>query len=351
MITGGAGFIGCNATQYFAKKSYEVFIIDNLCRETARVNLAWMRRNNVPFTFYQSDIRDKDAVEKIFKEQAVDCVLHLAAQVAVTCSVTDPRYDFEVNALGTFNILEAVRKHSPTAIFINASTNKVYGKIADKKVVEKEERYQYADATFQGVDETQQLDFYSPYGCSKGVADQYTLDYARIYGMKSVTVRQSCIYGPHQLGIEDQGWVAWFIIAQLLGKPITVYGNGKQVRDLLFVSDLVAYYDKIISSIDQVKGKAFNLGGGMRNALSLRQFFSILENISGVPVSYSTDKWRPGDQEMFVSNNARAEELLGFSPQVSCQEGIAKIFYWLKEYYQKDTIIAQNSFTENLLGQ
>ncbi|MBX9830413.1 SDR family NAD(P)-dependent oxidoreductase [Candidatus Babeliales bacterium] len=335
LITGGAGFIGCNVVKHFAQQGHEVFVIDNLSRQTALINIDWMREN-VLFNFVSLDITDREGLESYFKERSFDAVIHLAAQVAVTTSVQDPRHDFYVNALGTFNVLECVRLFTPQAVFINASTNKVYGKIDEQHLVEDEWRYYSSDLLYKGVSEEQPLEFFSPYGCSKGTADQYTMDYARIYGLKTVTVRQSCIYGPHQFGVEDQGWIAWFIIAHLQKKPITIYGNGKQVRDVLYVSDLVNFYELVIKHAEKVKGLAFNMGGGRDNALSLLQFFDVLKNIAGEKITYSFDDWRPGDQLVFLSDNTRAETLLGFKPQVSSNQGIAKIFEWLKKYYQVD---------------
>ncbi|MBY0353720.1 SDR family NAD(P)-dependent oxidoreductase [Candidatus Babeliales bacterium] len=348
LVTGGAGFIGCNVVKHFAQQGHEVFVIDNLSRQTALINIRWMRENIV-FNFTQLDITDREGLEAYFKGRTFDAVIHLAAQVAVTTSVQDPRHDFYVNALGTFNILECVRLFTPEAVFINASTNKVYGKIDEQHLVEDEWRYRSADPLYKGVNEAQSLEFFSPYGCSKGTADQYTLDYARIYGLKTITVRQSCIYGPHQFGVEDQGWIAWFIIAHLQKKPITIYGNGKQVRDVLYVSDLVNFYERAIINIEKVKGLAFNMGGGQENSLSLLQFFDVLKNFTGEKIVYSFDEWRPGDQLMFVSDNTRAETLLGFKPQISSEQGIAKIYAWLKDYYHLESLPSAVAVSENFL--
>ena len=339
LITGGAGFIGCNAVEYFSAKGHELYVIDNLSRETAVVNLRWMQESKIPFYFEKLDITNKTGLEQYFKKNKFNVVIHLAAQVAVTLSVDNPEYDFDVNAKGSFNVLECVRKYCPESVFINASTNKVYGKISDKKVIELQDCYAYEDQNYKGVSEDQNLEFYSPYGCSKGVADQYTLDYARIYGLRSVSVRQSCIYGPRQLGIEDQGWIAWFIIAYLTGKRIKIYGNGKQVRDVLFVTDLIKFYEKLIENIEVVKGLAFNMGGGKENALSLRKFFKILEDITKNKISLSFDEWRPGDQFIFISDNLLAKKLLNFEPEISCKQGIEKIYNWLYDYYSYRNMI------------
>ncbi|QQR49678.1 SDR family NAD(P)-dependent oxidoreductase [bacterium] len=347
LVTGGAGFIGCNVVKHFAEQGHEVFVIDNLSRQTALINIRWMRENLL-FNFLQLDITDRENLEKYFKVHTFDAVIHLAAQVAVTLSVQDPRHDFYVNALGTFNVLECVRLFSPHAVFINASTNKVYGKIAEQHLIEDTSRYRSPNPLYKGVSEEQPLEFFSPYGCSKGTADQYTLDYARIYGLKAITVRQSCIYGPHQFGVEDQGWIAWFIIAHLEKKPITIYGNGKQVRDVLYVSDLVDFYELAIMNAEKVQGLAFNMGGGQQNSLSLLEFFDVLKGLAGDKIQYSFDNWRPGDQLMFISDNTRSEALLGFNPKISCDQGIAKIYEWLKKYYQAGVNVRTDFVEEHL---
>src|SRR6516164_5412497 len=265
LITGGAGFIGVNAAQHFHQQGWAVTILDNLSRRGAKENLDWLRHRR-QVRFEHADIRDRTAIERIVDEVKPAAVLHLAAQVAVTTSVSDPREDFEINALGTFNVLDAVRLKSPDSFFINASTNKVYGKMEDIGVVERNGRYEYLDLP-NGVGEDRPLDFHSPYGCSKGVADQYTIDYSRIYGIRGVTFRQSCIYGTRQFGIEDQGWVAWFCVAAATGKPFTIFGDGKQIRDTLWVGYLVYAYERALDRIDTVRGEIFNVGGGPANTL------------------------------------------------------------------------------------
>jgi len=347
LITGGAGFIGCNAAQYFIENGWDVALLDNLSRQTATVNLAWMQKKKMNFSFINLDIRNRQGLEDYFKAHHFDVVLHLAGQVAVTTSVENPREDFEINAIGTFNILECIRNYCPEAIFINASTNKVYGN-ASTSIQEQEKRYWFKDVAFQGISEKQSLDFYSPYGCSKGIADQYTLDYARCFNVKSVSVRQSCIYGPHQFGIEDQGWVAWFIIAVLLKKPLTIYGNGKQVRDVLHVKDLIRFYDLLIKNIDTARGLAFNMGGGIQNAISLLQFLDILTSLTGKKIEYQFGDWRPGDQYIFVSDNTRAEQLLGFKPEISFLDGIEKIYSWLAHYYKERPEVNKKTTTQRI---
>jgi CDP-paratose 2-epimerase len=242
LINGGADFIGATAAHRFAKRGWDVTVLDNLSRVGADFNLNWLHQECPNIKFQRCDVRDRAGVELVFQRQRFSGVLHLAAQVAVTTSVAAPFEDFEINACGTFYVLDAVRRHCPEAIFIFASTNKVYGQLESYAVEQRSGRYQYRDRG-DGVDESTALDFHSPYGCSKGAADQYAIDFARIYGLRSSSFRQSCIYGERQFGIEDQGWVAWFAIAAILGRPLTIFGNGQQVRDLLHVDDLVTAYE------------------------------------------------------------------------------------------------------------
>ena len=252
LITGCAGFIGCHLTKYFLSIGNEVIGLDNLSRKGGQENLKWLQTLQGKFEFNKIDIRDFTEVSAIFKRCGqFDLILHLAAQVAVTTSVVDPREDFEINAFGTFNLLEATRLYSPDAFFEFASTNKVYGKMDNVNVVERNGRYEY-DMLSKGVNEDYNLDFHSPYGCSKGAADQYVRDYNRIYGLRTVVLRQSCIYGTRQFGIEDQGWIAWFIIASLLEKPITIYGDGMQIRDVLWIEDLADVWVKLFENADKV---------------------------------------------------------------------------------------------------
>jgi len=330
LITGGAGFIGVNASAGFAREGWRVHVLDNLSRRGTPQNLAWLR-DHYDIAFDQVDIRDSRAVDRVMGAVRPDAVLHLAGQVAVTTSVQDPREDFEINALGTFNMLDAVRRLSPGSFFINAATNKVFGRMEEVGTVERGGRYEYRDLP-QGVDESQPLDFHSPYGCSKGVADQYTIDFARIYGLKTVTMRQSCIYGPHQFGIEDQGWVAWFIIAAVLGQPMTIYGDGKQIRDLLYVDDLVACYKAAIAHQDRLTGGlAFNIGGGPSNTLSLLELVGWLERELGRPLKPTFSEWRPGDQPVFMCNIDKARRLLEWSPRIGVREGTGQLLQWIDD--------------------
>lgn len=327
LITGGAGFIGCNTAKGLSEAGWDVVVLDNLSRVGSETNLDWLH-HQISFEFLNMDVRDAQKVADVIAKGDFDVVIHLAAQVAVTTSVFSPRLDFEVNALGTFNVLEAIRRHSPNTTLLNASTNKVYGQLSEIQVRETDTRYEFVDHPL-GIAETQPLDFHSPYGCSKGAADQYVIDYARIYGLRSVNFRQSCIYGYRQFGVEDQGWVAWFIIAHVLGKPITIYGNGKQVRDVLFVDDLVTVYKCAIDAVDSVSGKTFNMGGGAQNTLSLLELVEYLEELSGRKVAYSFADWRPGDQPVYVSDIRRAHADLNWSPMVSAREGVARLYDWV----------------------
>jgi CDP-paratose 2-epimerase len=329
LITGGAGFIGVNAARYFADKGWQLTVLDNLSRRGTEDNLRWLQ-DQADIRFERVDIRDQAALEAAVKSARPDVLLHLAAQVAVTTSVTDPREDFEINALGTFNVLEAVRQHSPESFVINASTNKVYGKMEDVGTVERNGRYEYRDLP-TGVAETQQLDFHSPYGCSKGAADQYTIDYARIFGLQSVTFRQSCIYGTRQFGIEDQGWVAWFTIAAVLGKQITIYGDGKQIRDVLHVDDLARAYEAAIRHREAASGQAFNIGGGSANTMSLRELLAYLEQTLGIEIPLQWSDWRPGDQPVFVCDLSKARECLVWGPQIGVQDGVRQLIYWVQD--------------------
>lgn len=329
LITGGAGFIGVNSARHFLSRGWNVSLIDNLSRRGTEDNLRWLQSQHT-VDFHKADIRDADTMACLVRDLRPDLVLHLAAQVAVTTSVANPREDFEINALGTFNMLEAVRQHAPDAFFINASTNKVYGKMHDVPVVERNGRYEY-DTLRDGVSETQPLDFHSPYGCSKGVADQYTIDYARIYGLHTVTLRQSCIYGTRQFGIEDQGWVAWFTIAAVLGKTITIYGDGKQIRDVLHVADLARAYEAAFLARERVRGQALNIGGGPANTMSLIELLDYIKDALGIDVPRKYSDWRPGDQPVFVCNLAKARELMGWAPTIGVREGVKDLAQWVSE--------------------
>ena len=331
IVTGGAGFIGCHAAALFHDGGDRVVLVDNLSRRGADANLAWLRDRGIT-DFIKADVRDASAMRDVMAaHQDADCVLHLAAQVAVTTSVKDPREDFEINALGTFNVLEAVRTAAagkPAVIY--SSTNKVYGNLEHVRVVERDGRYAYEDRPF-GVDESEPMDFHSPYGCSKGAGDQYVRDYARIYGMNTVTFRQSCIYGTRQFGIEDQGWIAWFCVAATTGQPFSIFGDGKQIRDTLWVGDLVDAYVRALDRIDEVSGEVFNIGGGPENTMSLNELVGVLDRSFGKPFHPPYADWRPGDQRVFVADVRKAQRVLGWSPTIRTAEGVEKLLTWVRE--------------------
>ncbi|MBU0494798.1 MAG: SDR family NAD(P)-dependent oxidoreductase [Chloroflexi bacterium] len=329
LVTGGAGFIGTNLVERLLAQGHQVTIYDNLSRRGARLNAAWLRERHPDLRWLQQDVRDFEPLARA--AQDADVIVHLAAQVAVTTSVTDPRHDFEINALGTFNVVEAARQSPRQPIVLYASTNKVYGGMEDVVIVEEATRYAYRDLA-HGVPETYPLDFHSPYGCSKGTGDQYVRDYARIYGLRTVVLRQSAIYGPRQFGEEDQGWAAWFVIAAVTGRPITIYGDGKQVRDMLHVSDLIDAYEAAIDRIDQVSGRIYNVGGGPANVTSIwTEFAPLLEEYLGRPIPVSYGDWRPGDQQVCVMDIRKAQRELDWSPRVSFAEGLRQLVAWAQE--------------------
>lgn len=332
LITGGAGFIGCNLADRLLGSGREVVIFDNLSRRGSAHNLQWLReRHDRHLTFIQGDIRDAAAVSRAVADAGV--IYHFASQTAVTTSVVDPRTDFEINLQGTFNVLEAARRRHDPPIVVYASTNKVYGGIENVAIVELPTRYQYRDLP-HGIPETHPLDFHSPYGCSKGAADQYVRDYHRIYGVPTVVFRQSCIFGPRQMGVEDQGWVAWFLIAFMTGKPITIYGNGKQVRDLLYIDDLVHAFELVVSHIDQTAGQIYNIGGGPENALSVWwELKPILQaTLDRVLPDPPFAPIRPGDQPIFIADTSKARREFGWMPRVAVRDGIAQLGQWVAEH-------------------
>lgn len=329
LITGGVGFIGVNAADRFLRDGWQVDIFDDFSRRGVELNEQYLQSLSSAknLTVHHGDIRkDQDLLVQLCEK--TDVVLHLAAQVAVTTSVTDPRTDFDINALGTFNVLEAVRASAKKPVVLYASTNKVYGSLEHLSVVEEKNRYTFGGG-LRAIDEYHPLDCHSPYGCSKGAADQYVRDYSRIYGLKTVVFRQSCIYGQRQLGIEDQGWVAWFMIAAMFQYPVALYGNGKQVRDLLFVDDLIEAYVQAIAHIDRCFGQVYNLGGGPENALSLLEFFEILEKGFGHKLSPTHCPPRPGDQLIFIADNGKFSADSGWKVQTNVRDGLQKLHDWL----------------------
>lgn len=333
LVTGGIGFIGVNAARYFHEKGWSVTVFDNFSRRGVDRNAAFLRSTfGDRIGIVRGDVRSRRDLSRVITGQ--DVILHLAAQAAVTTSVMEPWGDFKTNTQGTMRVLEAARLSPQKPIVLYASTNKVYGALENLPLNEEEQRYAFADGR-HGIGEDQQLDFHSPYGCSKGAADQYVRDYARLYNLPTVVFRQSCIYGPHQYGVEDQGWVAWFLIAALLQKPITVYGNGKQVRDLLHIDDLLHAYESAIEHIGHTKGKIYNIGGGIKNTLSLLELLTLMEREFSLPVSPTFAPLRPGDQLMFVSDNSRIAADLDWQPHTGLLEGTHMLFRWLETHREE----------------
>jgi CDP-paratose 2-epimerase len=330
VITGGAGFIGSNLADALLSDGEVVRVLDNLSRGGVQQNLAWLReRHGERLQVSIADVRDTAALDQALADASA--VYHFAAQTAVTTSLVEPIEDFEVNARGTLNVLEAVRKAGRFAPIILSSTNKVYGGLSDLRLVEIDGRHVPGDELIRtrGINEDRKLDFCTPYGCSKGVADQYVLDYARSYDLPTAVLRMSCIYGPRQFGTEDQGWVAHFLIRALKGEAITIYGDGKQVRDVLHVRDAVAAYRGVLAHIGKVHGRAFNLGGGPRNAVSLNMVLREIEQIVGNPLSVSRDEWREGDQLYFVAETSRLEAELDWHAKTGWRDGLRDLADWL----------------------
>jgi CDP-paratose 2-epimerase len=332
LVTGGAGFLGCNIAHRLAAEGREVRILDSLARPGVEANLAWLKeRHKGRIAVLLADVRDGAAVREAVS--GVEAVLHLAAQVAVTTSLADPIHDFEVNARGTLNLLEALREQREPPPLLFASTNKVYGKLlADSALVRSGDRWEPAAAALRaGCDERTPLDLYSPYGCSKGVADQYVIDYARCFGLRTLVLRMSCLYGPRQFGTEDQGWVAHFLIRALRGEPVTIYGDGAQVRDALFVDDAVDAWLAGLRQIDRLSGRAFNLGGGPSCTLSLLEMLAHIERLTGRRPDVSFAEARPGDQLWYVSDTRAFEEATGWRARVGLDEGLGALTGWLRE--------------------
>jgi CDP-paratose 2-epimerase len=330
IITGGAGFIGSNAAARALRRGDEPVVVDNLSRPGALDNLQWLRSLGLEH-FESTDLSEAEATRHVFDlHRDASLVLHLAGQVAVTSSVADPRSDFAANAMATLNVLEAVRLNKSRAALIYASTNKVYGSMDDLEIAEQNGRYAYRDFP-GGIGENRSLDFHSPYGCSKGAADQYVRDYSRVYGMPTVVFRQSCIYGQRQWGMEDQGWIAWFTIASMTGRPITVYGDGLQVRDVLFVEDLLDAYDAAWRHLNVASGNIYNIGGGPENTLSLLELIRYLQRRSGRPLPFEWARARTGDQRIYVSNISRARRELGWQPTVRLEDGLDILYDWVAE--------------------
>jgi CDP-paratose 2-epimerase len=331
LVTGGAGFIGCNIADRLASDGATVRVFDALARPGVERNLAWLQgRHGKRIEAVVADVRDEKAV--FTATAGVSAVFHMAAQVAVTTSLADPVEDFEINVRGALNVLEALRRQERRVPLVFASTNKVYGDLGDIALCEGQDSYLPVDPELRrtGVNETRPLDFHTPYGCSKGAADQYVLDYGRSFGLPTCVLRMSCIYGRRQMGTEDQGWVAHFLIRALAGEPISIYGDGRQVRDLLWIDDAVDAYLAALRGIEAVKGQAFNLGGGPENAVSLRQLVEHLDQLLGRPTPLTFADWRAGDQRYYVSDARRARSLLGLEPALDWRIGVARLKNWLE---------------------
>ncbi|WP_386413037.1 NAD-dependent epimerase/dehydratase family protein [Stutzerimonas stutzeri] len=333
LITGGCGFLGSNLASDALARGDDLIVFDSLCRSGSRENLTWLQSLG-NFTFEHGDIRNPNDVIRVVKNHKPDAIFHLAGQVAMTTSIANPRMDFEVNALGTHNLLEAVREHVPTAVLIYSSTNKVYGDLEQYNYVENETRFRCVDYP-NGFDEQITLNFHSPYGCSKGAADQYMLDYARIYGLRTVVFRHSSMYGGRQFATYDQGWVGWFCQKAIetsrgrLQEPFTISGTGKQVRDVLHADDMKRLYMAAIENIDEAKGQAFNIGGGIGNSLSLLELFAMLEEILSIKLNYIKVPVRESDQRVFVADIEKAKRMLNWKPLVSAPDGVARMVEWV----------------------
>lgn len=333
LITGGCGFLGSNLAADAIQRGDQLTIFDNLYRSGSLENLKWLQTQG-NFKFVHGDIRNQNDITRTIASTQPDAVFHLAGQVAMTTSIADPRMDFEVNALGTFNLLEAVRLHAKDATVIYSSTNKVYGDLEQYQYRETATRYECIEKP-AGFGEDAPLDFHSPYGCSKGAADQYMLDYARIFGLKTVVFRHSSMYGGRQFATYDQGWVGWFCQKAVeakegrLREPFTISGNGKQVRDVLHADDMIRLYFSALDKIEVAKGQAFNIGGGIENSLSLLELFALLEEITGAKLTYMKLPPRESDQRVFVADLAKAKSQIQWEAQVSAREGVARMVDWV----------------------
>lgn len=335
LITGGCGFVGSNLAAYLMQQGRKVTVFDSLARHGAPANLAWLRSLG-QVTFIHGDIRNLSDVDTLIRNLKPDVIFHLAGQVAMTTSMQNPRGDFEINVLGSINVLEAVRQHCPGAGIIYASSNKVYGNLSHLDLIETPTRYQ-PRTNQRGVDESVAIEFHTPYGCSKGAADQYMLDYARGFGLNTVVFRHSTIYGGRQFATYDQGWVGWFCRQALESKanpgraPFTISGDGKQVRDLLHVSDAVRCYVAAFDHIQQARGEAFNIGGGIENSMSLLELFDFLETRLSLKLNYTRLPWRQSDQKFFVADNSKAHRLIRWTPETTRDQGLETVLRWEQE--------------------
>lgn len=335
LITGGCGFLGSNLAADALARGDETVVFDNFCRKGSRQNLDWLMGQG-RFCFEHGDIRNQNDINRIIQSFRPDAIFHLAGQVAMTISIANPRMDFEVNTLGTHNVLEAVRLHVPEATVVYSSTNKVYGDLEQYSYRETATRYECVDYP-AGFSEETPLNFHSPYGCSKGAADQFMLDYARIFGLRTVVFRHSSMYGGRQFSTYDQGWIGWFCEQAVLAKddrlkgPLTISGSGKQVRDVLHADDMKQLYLAALNNIDHARGQAFNIGGGPANSLSLLELFTLLGDLTGTQLEYTKLPPRESDQRVFVADITKAQKLLGWQPQVSASKGIADMIDWVSQ--------------------
>lgn len=333
LITGGCGFLGSNLASDALTRADELVVFDNLYRNGSRENLAWLQAQG-RFAFEHGDIRNQNDVARVIQGFRPDAIFHLAGQVAMTTSIANPRMDFEINALGTHHLLEAVRQYVPEAIVIYSSTNKVYGDLEQYTYEEDETRYRCVEHP-NGFDEQTPLEFHSPYGCSKGAADQYMLDYARIFGLKTLVFRHSSMYGGRQFATYDQGWVGWFCQQAVktargqLKEPFTISGTGKQVRDVLHADDMKRLYLAAIRHIERARGQAFNIGGGIKNSLSLLELFALLQEQGNVTLDYIHLPVRESDQRVFVADIGKASQLLDWQPEVSTSDGVRRMLEWV----------------------
>lgn len=333
LITGGCGFVGSNLAAEVLKRGEELVVFDNLYRLGSSENLEWLKSKG-DFKYYPLDIRNVTDVETVIMEEKPDVVFHLAGQVAMTTSIINPRLDFEINALGTFNLLDSIRKYSPNSVVLYSSTNKVYGDFESLIFDEKETRFE-SKAYPNGFNENLPLDFHSPYGCSKGAADQYLLDFSRIYGIRTVVFRHSSMYGGNQHSTIDQGWIGWFCQKAVEIKsgeclePFTISGTGKQVRDVLHADDVVRLYFMATENIEKVKGMVFNIGGGANFSLSLIELFSMLEKLLNVRMIYKQISARESDQLVFVADGRKIYDLIGWEPKVTPIDGVMKLLDWI----------------------
>lgn len=323
LVTGGAGFIGTNLVLRLLHDGWNVTVLDNLSRKGTKINLDLIKKSAKKgyLNVLTRDIRENNIFDKLV---STDAIFHLAGQTAVTTSVIHPKEDFEINLFGTFNLLESIRKNKSKAVLVYASTNKVYGSLEHLK----------REVLMKGISEDTNLDFHSPYGCSKGSAESYVRDYARIYGIKSVVFRQSCIYGIHQMGVEDQGWVAHIGANAILDKTINIYGSGKQIRDLLYIDDLIDLYLLSVQKQNKVKGEVFNVGGGKSNAISVLEYISFLSNYLNKDIKTNKKDVRPGDQEIFISDNSLVKKVLDWQPEVGYKIGLGRMLSWIRENQQ-----------------